>query len=218
MLRNLDEFQVVWNRAYGFPIVDIVAEEQEDADRSEGPSVTAFTGGVDSAFSAYWHTRGGRRLDRPLAAGMMVHGVDIPREDVDGFRRAAARSRRMLESVGLELVTVETNAWQPQPPNTRYVAIGVAASLHLLSARFGAGLIPSTVDYANLVIPISSNPVSDPLLGSRSLPIVHDGAGVRPAREGADDRGLGGSPRLVASVPAAIRATTATAGSTRSAC
>jgi hypothetical protein len=177
LVRSLEEFQTVWNAWYRFPIVDIVADEQDDATAHTGPTVTAFTGGVDSAFSAYWHTRGGRRLDRDLEAGMMVHGVDIPRSDVAGFERAAARSRRMLDSVGLELITVTTNAWDPQPPDARYVAIGVAATLHLLGGRFGTGLIPSTVDYRNLVIPISSNPVSDPLLGSRSLPIQHDGAG-----------------------------------------
>jgi hypothetical protein len=166
----------VWNAWFGFPIVEIVGEEETDL-ASSGPAITAFTGGVDSAFSAYWHTRGGRRLDRPLVAGMMVHGVDIPRADVAGFQRAAERSRRMLDSIGLELITVETNAWDPQPPDARYVAIGVASALHLLSGRFSAGLIPSTVDYANLVIPISSNPVSDPWLGSRSMTVVHDGAG-----------------------------------------
>jgi len=176
LVRNLEEFQIVWNAWFGFPIVEIVAEEHADDARS-GPTVTAFTGGVDSAFTAYWHTRGGRRLDHPLVAGLMVHGVDIPRADVDGFRRAADRSRRMLDSLGLDLVTVETNAWEPQPRDARYVAIGVASVLHLLGGRFSTGLIPSTVDYRNLVIPISSNPVSDPLLGSRSMTVVHDGAG-----------------------------------------
>ena len=176
LVRSLEEFQIVWNAWFGFPIVDIVADEQRDTAHS-GPSVTAFTGGVDSAFTAYWHTRGGRLLDRALEAGVMVHGVDIPRGDVVGFERAAARSRRMLDSLGLELITVETNAWDPQPPDARYVAIGVSATMHLLGGRFGAALIPSTVDYRNLVLPISTNPVSDPLLGSRSLPILHDGAG-----------------------------------------
>jgi hypothetical protein len=176
LVRNLEEFQIVWSSWYGFPIVEIVADEQDDIAWS-GPAATAFTGGVDSAFSAYWHTRGGRRLDRPLEAGMMVHGVDIPRGDVVGFQRAAERSRRMLDSVGLELITVETNAWDPQPRDARYVAIGVASALHLLGGRFSTGLIPSTVDYGNLVIPISSNPVSDPLLGGRSMTVVHDGAG-----------------------------------------
>ena len=38
------------------------------------------------------------------------------REDVDGFRRAA-RSGRMLDSLGVGLLTVETNVWEPQPPN-----------------------------------------------------------------------------------------------------
>jgi hypothetical protein len=54
--------------------------------------------------------------------------------------------------------------------------MGVAAALHVLGGGFGAGLVPSTAAYADLVVPMNSSPVSDWLLGGSRFEIVHDGA------------------------------------------
>ena len=138
LLRNLEEFQRVWHAWYDHPVVEITADE-ESADGSRPvPAVVTFSGGLDSAFSAYWHARGGGRRDRDLRAAVMLHGVDIPRADATGFRGAAERSRRMLDSLGLDLVTVETNAWDFLA-SREFLALGLGAGLHLLGARFGTG-------------------------------------------------------------------------------
>ena len=107
----------------------------------------------------------------------MIHGVDIPRVNIVGFTRSAARSRRMVESVGLELLTVQTNLWEFVGGRSYPIAAGLSSVLHLLGARFGTGLIPSTTSYRHLVFPLGSSPVSDVMLGSASFEIVHDGAG-----------------------------------------
>jgi hypothetical protein len=83
----------------------------------------------------------------------------------------------MLRSLGLDLITVRTNAWELLPNADRHSsALGVAAALQLLGGGFGAGLLPSTATYSQLVLPLDSTPMSDWLLGSASFEIIHDGA------------------------------------------
>ncbi|MEX1007822.1 MAG: hypothetical protein WD271_08245, partial [Acidimicrobiia bacterium] len=177
LLDSLERFQEVWHNWFDYPMVDVVAEEERERDAWPSMAVTSFSGGVDSAFTAYRHTRGLARRDRRLVAAVMIHGVDIPRVNVVGFTRSAARSRRMVESVGLDLVTVQTNLWELVGGRSYPIAAGLSSVLHLLGARFGTGLIPGTTSYRHLVFPLGSSPVSDVMLGSTSLEIVHDGAG-----------------------------------------
>jgi hypothetical protein len=178
LLDSLERFQEVWHNWYHVPVVDIVAEEERGRDRRPEVAVTSFSGGVDSAFTAYRHTHGLARRDRRLRAAVMIHGVDIPRVNVVGFARSAARSRRMVESVGLDLVTVQTNLWEVVSGRWYPIGAGLSSVLHLLGARFGTGLIPGTTSYRHLVFPLGSSPVMDVMLGSDSFEILHDGAGV----------------------------------------
>ena len=174
-LRNLAEFQRIWSAWFGFERVAVEAETLESTP-SSALGIVAFSGGVDSAFSAWWHTRGDARRERRIAAAMMVRGIDIPITDPAAFESAGARSRRMAESVGLEFLTVTTNAWILPPAVRSFTGPGVISALHLLAGQFGAGLVPSTATYRDLVVPLNSSPVSDPLLGSSGFEIAHDGA------------------------------------------
>jgi hypothetical protein len=107
----------------------------------------------------------------------MVHGFDIPRTDTDGFRGAVARSHGVLENLGLELITVETNAWELPGEYAHFVALRLASVLHLVAGRFGTGLIPASASYEALLLPLGSSPVTDRLLGSSNFAVVNDGAG-----------------------------------------
>jgi len=176
LLSNLHRFQEVWHAWRGDPIVDVVAElHSERATRRNG-AVSTFSGGVDSTYTLYRHTLGNATNGEPLEAAVMIHGVDIPRANVVGFIRAARRSRRMTDSAGVSLLTVETNLWEIVDSRVYPIAAGLASVLHLLGDRFGAGLIPSTAGYRHLLYPLGSTPMTDVLLGSASVDIVHDGA------------------------------------------
>lgn len=176
LLRNLVEFRRIFNAWWpGFAAVDVDAESGT-ARRGPSAAVVAFSGGADSAFSAWWHTRGDGGHDPPLRTAMMLRGVDIPLTDHAGFAGAAARARRMVDVLGLEFVVVSTNAWTLPIRIREYTGVGVCAGLHLLGGGHSAGLIPSTAAYEDLVVPLNSSPVSDWLLGSSALAIVHDGA------------------------------------------
>jgi hypothetical protein len=175
LLRNLDEFQQIWHAWFGHTVVELVAEEERD-DVPPDASVVAFSGGVDSAFSAYSHATGTMRRSRDVRAGLMIHGMDIPCADTVGFDGALTRSRRMLASLNLDVISVKTNAWELLTTRSHFPALGVASALHVVGGGFGAGLLPSTADYATVVLPLDSNPMSDWLLGGSSFAIVHDGA------------------------------------------
>jgi hypothetical protein len=177
LLDSLARFQEVWHRWSGYAVVDVVAETEREDERAAAvrEAVTTFSGGVDSAFTVYENVRGGRRRGRALTAAVMIHGVDIPRADLVGFTRAAARSRRFVGDVGLDLLTVQTNMWEVARGRAYPIGAGLASVLHLLGGRFTTGLIPATMTYDHLV-PLGSSPVSDNLLGGRSFTVEHDGA------------------------------------------
>ena len=175
LLRNLVEFQRIFKAWFELDIVDIHAEASADTSPPAAATV-AFSGGADSAFSAWWHTRGDGGNEPPLRTAMMLRGVDIPLTDPAGFARAAARAQRMTDSLGMQHVVVATNAWTLPIPVDEYTGMGVCAGLHVLGGGHCAGLIPSTATYRDLVVPLNSSPVSDWLLSSSAFAVVHDGA------------------------------------------
>jgi hypothetical protein len=184
LLRNLNEFQAAWKAMKpDLTCVDIRADlEREvvpapDRDRA----ILTFSGGVDSCFTAYRHTRAdGTRFQRNLSAGVMVHGFDIPLSDMEAFAAAAARSERMLKSLGLELITIATNYREIDADWTCSHGAAIASCLHLFSTSFAEGLIGQTFTYGELrYITEGVNALTDPLLSSDFFRIVPDGAAYK---------------------------------------
>ena len=54
----------------------------------------------------------------------------------------------------------------------------LASFLHLLAGGYSTGLVASSHAYETLRFPWGSNPLTDPMLASRSISIVHDGCDV----------------------------------------
>jgi hypothetical protein len=82
----------------------------------------------------------------------------------------------MVESVGVELVTMATNVRGVNRDWEMAHGFVLAASLTVLSEGFGTGLIPSSSTRADaMILPWGSNPFTDPLMGSATFEIVHDG-------------------------------------------
>jgi hypothetical protein len=147
-------------------------------------ALTAFSGGVDSCFTAWRHSvapeSGSYRRTR-LRAGMMVHGFDIPEMHAAVFESAFARSQETLASLGLAAYQIRTNLrslessfrclWEEETHG-----IWLAAALAVLEPWFERVLIPSSYPYENLRLPWASNPVTDALFGSQATPFWHDGA------------------------------------------
>jgi len=124
LLRNLVEFQDTWARwdPAKYRRIEISADvEREDTRAETNEAIMGFSGGADSAYTAWRHRTGqAGRHQRNLVAGVMLHGFDIP----------------------------------------------------LAEAIAGA------YDYAHLVFPCGSNPITDGMMSSDSFQIVHDGAAL----------------------------------------
>lgn len=141
-------------------------------------SVIAFSGGVDATFTLLRHTKNlaGFRTTKP-AAGILIHGFDIPLQSEAAFAMAQSNAKSVLDTLSLPLITVRTN-WREicSDWETQYVS-GLAACLNLFSGIARFGLFGSDEDYANFVLPWASNPVTNHLLSSDTFKIVTDGAG-----------------------------------------
>jgi hypothetical protein len=178
LLRNLEEFQRAWAswRPEYLSAVPLFADQEAEARHVAPAAITAFSGGVDSTYTVYRHLIAPESpRERPLCAGMMMHGFDIHPSDREGFAGALARAHRIAADLDFELIPVRTNFGFPQPQWVDGQGLYLAAALTLLSGRFGAGLISSTGTYDHLVVPWGSNPVTDWMLGSKSFEIVHYG-------------------------------------------
>ena len=182
LLRNLEEFQIIWSawKPEQYKIIQVNAEierEQETTLETER-AISTFSGGVDSCFTSFRHTRGDcGRQKRNLKAGLMVHGFDIPVEQEEIFARAAQKSQIMLSSLGMELIPMATNFRKVIKLNWEDVfGTAIASCLHLLQKGYNTGLIPASYPYRDITLPYGSNPLTDPLLSSQSFAIIHDGA------------------------------------------
>lgn len=182
LLCNLEEFQAAWAcwRPRKYRKVEITGDIEREQRRihQESKAVSAFSGGVDSSFTAfrYRKTQSGR-VRHNLQAGLMVHGFDIPLNQGDVFSAAAKKSAELLGSLGMELITMATNLRELGENWVDACGAAVASCLMMLRGGFTGGVIPSTEPYQALVLPWGSNPVTDCLLSSDSFAIIHHGAG-----------------------------------------
>jgi hypothetical protein len=180
LLRNLEAFQLIWTRwrPTSYTKIEIIADAEREQPRAEESAgdIVAFSGGIDSSFTAFSHTSGGRgRLNRTIKSGMLMQK--------ELFKPPYQDLKAMLSSLGIELIPVATNADDFKPNNIpgnplpldHFVPITISC-LMLFQGTYRAGLFASSEPYQALVTPWSTHPLTDPLLSSDSFSVIHDGA------------------------------------------
>ena len=178
LLGNLDEVQAAWSQWRGWAPVRLEAEEAPVGPRPERAAVSAYSGGVDSAYTLWRHVDGAaghqrRRVD----AAILVEGFDIPLDD-PAFSAAVRRVAPPVADRGVPVVTAATNVRAIDDDWQAYHGFALASMLTFAGGAQGAGLVASTDTYARPVIGWGSNAITDPLLGSDAFAIVHDGCGA----------------------------------------
>ena len=185
LLKNLEEYQAIWHawRPARYQPVEILADSEQEAERAAGsPAIMAFSGGLDSSFTAWRHRTGhaGRQTE-DLQAGLILHGFDIPINREDAFKIAFERARLMLDSLGIETIPMTNNLRGLGGIFDDCHAAILASCLSLLQKRFSVGLVADSAPYQVLVNPwawpFGSNSLSDRYLSSNSFTISVDGAG-----------------------------------------
>ncbi|MBN2550822.1 MAG: hypothetical protein JXB15_16785 [Anaerolineales bacterium] len=179
LLRNLVEFQQAWAlwKPNRYTCIETIPDsEQEQPRLNTDAAIAAFSGGVDSCFTVYRHVTGQYgRWKRNVQAGVFIHGFDISLRIKEDYERAAAKARLMLDSLGLKMIPVATNAKKLGADLIDEHGAFLAAALSMFSGAYTSGLISSSIPYHMLALPWGTNPLTDPLLSSQSFQVVHDG-------------------------------------------
>ena len=180
LLRNLEEFQGAWRcwRPSQYQVVEVTADhESTDLLPRRDHAIFGFSGGVDSTFTLYRHTRqlAGRR-SRRLGAGLLVHGFDIPLAQTATFQTVKERMQRVLNEHDIECIPLVTNFQDMGDDWEDAFGVGLASCLWLFAGGYGGGLIASGEPYHHLKLPWGSSPVTDHLLSADDMPMIHDGA------------------------------------------
>jgi len=188
LLFNLEEFQSVWTTWLPkLKSVSIIADSEKETvcTQPRDESVVAFSGGVDSCFTAYSQVHGPVR-SHPcrLTAGVMVQGFDIPLDQPDFFDSAVKQSRNLLSSIGLDLIPIATNYRDLVEDWTHSFGAANASCLALFSGRFRVGFISQGLTWREFhLLHEGSNPITDPLLSSDSFRILPAGTAFERAEK-----------------------------------
>lgn len=192
LLRNLEEFQTIWKcwRPEAYEKIEIIADIEREQPRSEDSAgdIMAFSGGVDSSFTALSHITGSRGgLNRQVKAGVLIQSSAPPFAANDLFKPPYKNLAAMLAKFGIKLIPIVTNAYDTFHPNNfprlsnsrklqdHFTPVTISC-LMLFQETYRVGLLASSEPYEALVTPWSSHPLTDPLLSSNSFKIIHDGA------------------------------------------
>jgi hypothetical protein len=107
----------------------------------------------------------------------MVHGFDVSLGKSLAFERLVKRCRSLLDSFGVQLITIRTNLREVTRPKWEDAfAAQLACCLHQLDFIVDGGIIGSSEPYNHLVFPWGSTPATDHLLSGGMFWIFHDGA------------------------------------------
>ena len=148
--------------------------------KPEGVGAT-FSGGVDSLFTLWKHLPNNETVPGyEITHGLFIMGFDIHFQDKDKYHYLFQTYQSALEKIGVSLVPLETNLVQLIIPRLFYPYFYgpvLAGSAHFFGGLFKRFYIPSSKDYFQLrTWTSSSDPLSDPLLSSDRLNIIHHGA------------------------------------------
>jgi len=140
--------------------------------------VACFSGGVDSFDTLYAHLDvAAPNPDFRLTHLFFAHGFDIPLDN-PVYGEIADEFAGFARSLGLEVIRLATNARDMLDPHLRWDQTHgacIAAGALLLSGGIRRFIIPSTNRQSLLFVPCGSNPVTDPMLGTETLDVVHYG-------------------------------------------
>lgn len=181
-------------------VVSADAELEETPCLPSDKAVFAFSGGLDSSTTLFWHASGraGRR-NRDVASAVLVLGFDIADPASPLAQRTEASAREATRALGVGLSIVETDwrrvmsrSWEDD------FFTGLAAVMHGYRGAAGGAVIAADAGWPTMKgsTPWGSHFATNALLGSPGFPICTDGG----------DRSQPGSARILRDAPRAYLA------------
>ena len=185
LLQGLAEYQRVFHAWFPerFNPVAIECEGLRAASPGDAPPGmgAAFSGGVDSSYTLLSHLPSDAEgAPGEIDYALFIHGMDIPLHDEHTFTVASQRYQTQLGALGVRLLTARTNVrqfvdvlpWEL----THGSALGSVALM--LDGLLGRFYIPASFSYTELA-PWGSHPLTDPLMSTDTLDVMHDGCAAR---------------------------------------
>jgi hypothetical protein len=174
LLQNLGRLQSIFRLWFPWARpVRIVAESIEPSPSATGVG-SLFSGGVDSSYTLL---SGAGRIDHLLFVDRVDTGKAFSRESYEISLPSHART---AEEFGASLMLCSTNAKEfghRHGLDWDYV-IGSGLAALAMVARLTELRFPSSSPWSDLR-PFGTHPVTDPLWGTETLTVVHDGTDLR---------------------------------------
>lgn len=182
LFENAQELMQIWKCWYPhlhiIPIETYVFDAARQAEL--GRTAAFFSGGVDSFFTVLRHTNGLDAVRKVHIDDLIcLRGFDVPLKNGEAFRRMREILSGVASDLGTELIDVAMNLRETTWAGTDWARLShgcALASVALaLENLYKQVLIPAS-DGLRFMEPWGSHPLTDRLLSSGMLRIVHDGA------------------------------------------
>lgn len=174
LLKNLSVYQEVYMQWYrSVRAVHIVAPNTVDDVPRSNRVGCFFSGGVDSVYSVLRHRDEVTDL-------ILCRGLDIPFDEVERWEKTVHAVREFADELKLNVLCIETDAkarfQSLEADNHGAILIATA-----LPVDFSRVIVPASHTYLQL-FPWGSHPVTDPLLGTATTQVIHEGAVERSVK------------------------------------
>lgn len=172
-----------WNPKFKF-LTPQNAEEQPAEYSDQVVTASFYSGGIDSLFTLVRHSQGRSKSPGSAVNDDVRYALHIFHNETvieyEQIEREAQTLKSGAESLGVSFVPVISNIMTFDSLMHDYWSqlghgAGLASVMHALGGEITHGLIGSTHTYGKLV-KWGSSPITDPLLSSRALKIIHDGS------------------------------------------
>lgn len=188
LLQNLEEFMAFWGATAPatYRSIVVTADHVDTALPSTAASdplatddaMAAFSGGLDATFLAWrHHTKRAGWRSRRIRFFVMLSGFDIMLDHTAHVEQSIVNARAALDDIGATLKILRTNLRKVVDVQWNHLhGTSLVACMHFYKARARTLLVGSCESYDDLIIPWGSSPISDPLLSSAGLRVIHDSA------------------------------------------
>ncbi len=181
-LKNLAKWQALF--AHWFPWslsqVDMHFPRAEESPPRLAGAVMGFSGGVDSTDVLIRRRTNPQPGKNSLAAGVLIHGYDIPLTEKEAFAVRWSVAEKTLRRFGARGLRLRTNlrslARRPYLDWSREVhGIWLVSALSCFDPWYGDLVVASSDTDQRLSLPWASNPITDPLLSGAQSRVTNEG-------------------------------------------
>jgi len=179
---NLLEYRSIFHAWFPkiYRMIDVRYEKIESAQGNKATGVgAAFSGGVDSFYTLWTQLARNQPIaEARITHGLFMHGFDLRLTEKAAYQTITQKYERLFNDLGLDLISASTNAHQFAEYRidwSLFFGAPLIGAAIFLSPLFQKFYVPSWIPYKEQT-PNGSSALSDHLLSTETLDIIHHGA------------------------------------------